>query len=106
MLGRVSTPWESESSTSIAPASAAIRAFVSLRSRRSGLALISRKGPVRTAASTTRSPLGGCGPEEGAGAARPLHHAPHVELIGLAQLDLAPGGMPDRVHQRVLHRVD
>jgi hypothetical protein len=55
ILCSVSTPWASESTTSVTPASAAARASVSGRSRRFGFALISRKVPVRAAASITRS---------------------------------------------------
>jgi hypothetical protein len=51
----VSGPWASESSTSVTPASTARRAFVSDRSRRSGLPFTSRKVLVRAAASNTRS---------------------------------------------------
>ena len=55
ILCSVSTPCASESTTSVTPASAAPRASVSGRSRRLGLALISRNVPVRAAAPTTRS---------------------------------------------------
>jgi len=55
ILWSVSTPCASESTTIVTPASAAPRASVSGRSRRLGLALISRKVPVRAATSTTRS---------------------------------------------------
>jgi hypothetical protein len=55
ILCSVSTPCASESTTSGTPASAALRARVSGRSRRLGFELISRKVPVRAAASITRS---------------------------------------------------
>jgi len=55
ILWSVSTPCASESIVSVTPASTAPRASVSGRSRRLGLALISRKVPVRAATSTTRS---------------------------------------------------
>jgi hypothetical protein len=51
----VSGPCASESRTSVTPASTARRAFVSDRSRRSGLPFTSRNVPVRAAASNMRS---------------------------------------------------
>ena len=64
------------------PASAAARAWLSVRSSRSGCALISRNVPVSTAFSKT---------------------ALEVEVVGRAPVDLAPGRVPDAVHVRVLH---
>jgi glycosyltransferase involved in cell wall biosynthesis len=48
-------PWASESMTILTPAAAALRAWTSSRSRRSGAELISSMVPVRTAASMRRS---------------------------------------------------
>ena len=55
ITARVRALWASESITIIAPASAASRTWVSVRSRRFGLALISSIVPVRAACSATRS---------------------------------------------------
>ena len=85
MFASVRVRWASESITRLTPARAAARAWMSERSRRSGLALISSNVPVRAAAAKT---------------------AVEVDRVGLAALDQAPGRMADDVDQRMLDRGD
>ena len=82
---RLRTECASELTRISTPASAAARAWISLRSRRSGAALISSIVRVRAAASITRS---------------------MSISVRRARLDLAAGRMADRVDERMLDRGD
>ena len=84
MFASVDVRWASESITSVTPG----------LGRRAGVGV----GEV--------APVGvGVDLEEGAGARRRLDHPVEVHVVGLAPLDLAAGGMPERVDERVLERV-